>query len=240
MITLADKITMARLFIAPVAVAAYILLPIEYNICFWVCGILCAIAEFTDFFDGAVARKRKEVSDFGKLADPFCDVFYRLFIFMIFLVPAGGVGYPASVDMLGDSYWLYLPPIYLIEGGANPVYGSGLVPVLPVMIMVIREIVVGALRSMAASKNIILAARQSGKVKAWAQGIAISFACGMPAFFGNRVELHLDINTIFAWTCAAISFYSICEYLLINRAVLKQLVARKEFDENSAEENTDI
>jgi CDP-diacylglycerol--glycerol-3-phosphate 3-phosphatidyltransferase len=37
-----------------------------------------AFAEFTDYLDGYFARKRNEVSDFGKLFDPFCDVILNI------------------------------------------------------------------------------------------------------------------------------------------------------------------
>jgi CDP-diacylglycerol--glycerol-3-phosphate 3-phosphatidyltransferase len=39
---------------------------------------LLAFAELTDYFDGYFARKRNEVSDFGKLFDPFCDVILNI------------------------------------------------------------------------------------------------------------------------------------------------------------------
>ncbi|NRA40387.1 MAG: CDP-alcohol phosphatidyltransferase family protein [Planctomycetes bacterium] len=231
MITLADKVTIARLFVAPLAVAGYLFLPTDYNMCFWVCGILCAVAELTDLFDGMIARARGEVSDFGKLADPFCDVFYRIFLFIILLLPAAGVGYPIELHMMHDdlpfAYWLYLPPVYVIEHGESPVYGCGLFPVLPVLIMTLREIIAGALRSMAASKGLILAARQSGKVKAWVQGVTIITACGMPAFFVGPSSVHLIINSAFCWVCAILSTYSIIEYFIVNKAVLKELIQRK-------------
>ncbi len=96
-LTLADKITLARLVLAPAVACSYLLLPIEHGWCFWAAGWLCAIAEYSDLVDGRIARARGEVSDFGKLADPFCDVFYRLTVFMAYLLPAGGVGYLVAV-----------------------------------------------------------------------------------------------------------------------------------------------
>ncbi|MBQ7159164.1 MAG: CDP-diacylglycerol--glycerol-3-phosphate 3-phosphatidyltransferase [Treponema sp.] len=43
---------------------------------------LLAIFELTDFFDGYFARKNNEVSDFGKLFDPFADVMLNLTVFV--------------------------------------------------------------------------------------------------------------------------------------------------------------
>ena len=46
---------------------------------------LLAFAEFTDFLDGFFARKHNEVSDFGKMFDPFADVFLHLGTFTCFV-----------------------------------------------------------------------------------------------------------------------------------------------------------
>ena len=46
---------------------------------------LLAFMEFTDFLDGFFARRRNEVSDFGKLFDPFADVIVHLTTFACFM-----------------------------------------------------------------------------------------------------------------------------------------------------------
>lgn len=43
------------------------------------------IAELTDYWDGSYARKYGEVSDFGKMFDPFADVFLHLSTFTCFV-----------------------------------------------------------------------------------------------------------------------------------------------------------
>jgi len=54
-------------------------------------GIFAA-ASLTDYFDGLIARKRKEVSNFGKLMDPIADKILVLSAFLAFvemkLIPA--------------------------------------------------------------------------------------------------------------------------------------------------------
>ena len=85
--TLADQVTLARLGLMPVIVAAYLLLPPLWAL--WVVACFCGLAEYTDLLDGRIARARGEVSDFGKLADPFCDVIYRLGVFLVYLLPLG-------------------------------------------------------------------------------------------------------------------------------------------------------
>lgn len=49
------------------------------------CIILFVIIEFSDLFDGMAARKFGQVSDFGKIFDPFADVFSRLTYFICFV-----------------------------------------------------------------------------------------------------------------------------------------------------------
>jgi CDP-diacylglycerol--glycerol-3-phosphate 3-phosphatidyltransferase len=221
-IALADKVTLARLALTPLIVASYLLLPIEHCLCFWVPGLLCALAEYTDLADGRIARRRNEVSDFGKLADPFCDVIYRISVFLVFLLPAGGVGYDLPDDGLpggsGGQLALWAAP--------NQVH-VGLTPWLPVYLMVMREIVAGALRAMAATRGLVLAARTSGKVKAWLQGIALITMMGLPAFWFHRYAWHLTFAFWATWICAVVSVASMAEYIWVNRGVLRQLLERQ-------------
>ncbi len=80
----------SRLVIAPILYALYFLptwLPIiSPKITIVIIIPLFAFMEFTDFLDGYYARKRNEVSDFGKIFDPFADVVANvtmLFCFML-------------------------------------------------------------------------------------------------------------------------------------------------------------
>ncbi len=245
-LTLADKITLARLALMPLAVASYLYLPIDYCLAFWFCGWLCAFAEITDYLDGKVARARGEVSDFGKLADPFCDVIYRMGMFLVFLLPVAGVGYPIAYDdwkgiePIVYGGWngmsptvgftaAFTPftsigqPVYLISTDGRGAWGAGLVPWLPVFLMVLRELIAGALRAMTASRGLILAARTSGKVKAWFQGATIITVMAFPAFWFQLQPWHLTYAFWATWACAILSVASIIEYIWVNRVVLGQL-----------------
>jgi CDP-diacylglycerol---glycerol-3-phosphate 3-phosphatidyltransferase len=46
---------------------------------------LFILGEISDFLDGVVARRKNEVSDFGKLIDPMADAIFHLTLFLIFL-----------------------------------------------------------------------------------------------------------------------------------------------------------
>ena len=86
--------TLTRIIFAPIFFILYFL-PIWTGL-FTRLSIIVAIpllcfAEFTDFLDGFYARKHNEVSDFGKLFDPFADVVLHLtsFVCLMHSVKAG-------------------------------------------------------------------------------------------------------------------------------------------------------
>ena len=223
--TLADRVTLARLGLMPVIVVAYLALPPWLG--FWVVGWTCALAEYTDLLDGRIARARDEVSDFGKLADPFCDVIYRIGVFLVFLLPAGGTAFAVGPDHLAYADI----PGQLVILAADGTAHAGLLPWLPVFLMVLREIVAGALRAMSATKGLVLAARTSGKIKAWVQGVTIISCVGFPAVFFSESLWMLQWATAAAWLCAGLSVISIGEYIWVNLPLLAQLIDRKPLKE---------
>jgi CDP-diacylglycerol--glycerol-3-phosphate 3-phosphatidyltransferase len=83
--TLADRLTTSRLVLAPVFFAVYrwgaCLGPVPYVAILW--GLFLII-EVSDLLDGFAARREGTASDFGKLFDPYADVFARLTYFVCF------------------------------------------------------------------------------------------------------------------------------------------------------------
>ena len=67
---LPNKITIGRMFIAPVFLAIY-LAGIEHK--FLISAIIFALGAITDALDGRIARKNHIVTNFGKLLDPIAD-----------------------------------------------------------------------------------------------------------------------------------------------------------------------
>lgn len=85
--SLPNWITFFRLFVSPI----FLLLYLEYEFFGislkalpYVLIFLLAISEFSDAFDGYVARKLGQVSDLGKILDPMADSIYRISIFLTF------------------------------------------------------------------------------------------------------------------------------------------------------------
>ena len=88
--SLADKFTLSRIAIAPVFFIIFQLpnlFPAKNMLwtipALWLIG---TFAELTDFFDGWAARKRGEISDFGKLFDPFADTLLHITFFLCFVM----------------------------------------------------------------------------------------------------------------------------------------------------------
>ena len=108
--TKADKITMVRVVLSPVfflaAVSVYILVP------------LFIVMELTDYFDGATARKLGEVSDFGKLFDPFGDVLTHLVMMLCFVVDGYMPPYLYVVVLMREYGMLFMRMLLVRQGVA--------------------------------------------------------------------------------------------------------------------------
>jgi CDP-diacylglycerol---glycerol-3-phosphate 3-phosphatidyltransferase len=85
----ADTITASRIVLTPLALF-FLFVPELFGvgsvwamIIVWVIGVY---SEISDYLDGKTARKYSEVSDFGKVFDPFADVLMHLSYFIAFAV----------------------------------------------------------------------------------------------------------------------------------------------------------
>lgn len=126
-----NVITSLRLPVAPVAVAFLVTQTLWGTI---VAAILALLLELSDLLDGYVARRYHQVTDFGKLYDPFSDAFTRYTLFLGF--------YAIGVAQL----WMIIAIFY-------------------------RDASISFFRTVAASREVIVAARPSGKIKAVFQGV---------------------------------------------------------------------
>ena len=85
---LSNKFTFTRIVFAPIFFLLYYI-PIwtgKFVAPSLLIALPCLIfAEFTDYLDVHYARKHNEVSDFGKLFDPFADVILHLTSFTCFM-----------------------------------------------------------------------------------------------------------------------------------------------------------
>ena len=100
---IADIFTLIRIVLAPVFLIIYFV-PEWFGfgsvLSVWILLPLIIFAEFTDFLDGYFARKTNQVSNFGKLFDPFADVILHLTVFFCYTIS----GYVSPFIMLLFAY----------------------------------------------------------------------------------------------------------------------------------------
>src|SRR5574344_2316374 len=89
-----NKFTFTRIILSPVFFIFYFLPSLLHfengslfsSVTMYIAVPLIAFMEFTDYLDGHFARKHHEVSDFGKMFDPFADVIVHLTTFASFML----------------------------------------------------------------------------------------------------------------------------------------------------------
>jgi CDP-diacylglycerol--glycerol-3-phosphate 3-phosphatidyltransferase len=192
--TLADKITSLRLFLAPVFFVVYLLpvfppfLPFAGDFLVWTVPVLWALfiaSEITDLIDGKVARQRNEVSDFGKLFDPFADVLVRITYFLCFVV-------------------------------------TGVLPVVLLLVVLYREFGILFLRILMMKKGIAMGARMGGKLKAVAYMLAGAVALLAVSFqrfgFDGKIYIWLRSAAVVVFILSVlVSVVSFADYLSVYR-----------------------
>jgi len=148
-----------------------------------------------------------------------------MLVYLALLLPAGGVGFVVQADQAAGLQ----QSVFVVGVGADgqAVLGAALMPWLPVVLMVMREIVQGAIRAMCAARGLVLAARWSGKAKAWVQGVVLITSLGWPAVCFGRQDWMLEVAAWGCWAAALLSLASLAEYLWINRTILGSLAQRQ-------------
>ena len=73
MMTTASKITLLRVAFIPVFMVFMYLSGGNAGLWMWISLALFIIASLTDYVDGQIARKRNQITDFGKFLDPLAD-----------------------------------------------------------------------------------------------------------------------------------------------------------------------
>ncbi len=153
-----------------------ILIDVRYILC----GFIFIIASFTDYLDGYLARKNKQVTDFGKFSDAIADKVLVNSVLIIFA-------------------------------------SQGFIPAVIPVVVIVRDIIVDAIRMNAAGKGNVQAAKMSGKIKAACLmiGIILTFFYNLPfELFG------LQISKFFLYFGTLMSLVSMVEYYNLNKKLL--------------------
>lgn len=85
--SIANYFTFIRIFISPIFLLVYIYhdyFGISHLLLPYVLIFLLCVSELSDAFDGYLARRYNQVTDFGKILDPMADSIARLSYFLTF------------------------------------------------------------------------------------------------------------------------------------------------------------
>lgn len=210
-ITLATKITIARIFLIIPTVITFILAQMldagktAYIVLVVLSAALFAICCATDFVDGHIARKTNTVSMLGKLLDPLADKV--VIVIMLFLLVYFKDGL--------DSAFAYNTLVIAILSG----------------VILSRELMIGVFRSIAASRGLVLAADIFGKIKT----VCLDIGVTIMMLAGLHVSLAW-IGTIVFYVGAILAVYSGINYVVKNKHVLKQDDEQSEEKSENAKE----
>ena len=210
-ITLATKITIARIFLIIPTVITFILAQMldagktAYIALVVLSAALFAICCATDFVDGHIARKTNTVSMLGKLLDPLADKVVIVIMLFLLIYFKDGL----------DSAFAYNTLVIAVFSG----------------IILSRELMIGVFRSIAASRGLVLAADIFGKIKTVCLDVGVTIM--MLAW------LHVSlawIGTIVFYVGAILAVYSGINYVVKNKHVLKQDDEQSEEKSENAKE----
>lgn len=153
---LPNILSLIRICMIPFVVAAYMLSA------FWgpiVAVVLFILAAFTDFLDGYIARKYNMVTDLGKLLDPIADkVLITAALFCICAFTPYGYKLNVTENWEKSMALYHFASIFITCGS---------------IIVLARELLISAVRQIAASKGVVVQANIFGKFKTVLQDITL-------------------------------------------------------------------
>jgi CDP-diacylglycerol--glycerol-3-phosphate 3-phosphatidyltransferase len=170
--TLPNILTVGRIFLAPfIAVLPFF----EGYLPKLIAVLIFVAAAISDIYDGHIARTRGEITELGKILDPFADKL----LLVASLIPI---------------YWLTRQgPQYEIP------WGWGALPMWAVILIIGREALMTIIRQVAKHRGVVIAAAGAGKLKTIFQDIFLGTALGWFFWKDVRAEVGLDGRLVDAW-----------------------------------------
>lgn len=195
---LANKLTVFRITLIPVLVLVAVFPNAQFGISLGYISVgsvilshkniamlvIFAVASFTDFLDGYLARSRDMITTFGKFLDPIAD---KLLVNTVLILFAA----------------------------------QGIVPVVPVLIMIWRDTIVDAIRMLISQKGYVMAAGYLGKLKTVAQMLAIIL------ILLNNLPFELygiPVSSITLWFATLMSVLSGASYVIQARPYITESI----------------
>ena len=192
---LPNKITISRIFMIPVFAVIFYLNVLPYN--FVISAGIFALASFTDFLDGAIARKRNLVTAFGKFLDPIADKVLVSTALILLIAP------PSNVDVFALS--TYNIPAFL--------------PAIFVALILARELIISGFRLVAVTGGKVIAADKSGKIKTFFTDVSI---LGILVFMNFNLPIFKLIGFILLAISTLLTVYSGAECIIKNKEVIEE------------------
>ena len=204
---LPNRITLSRIFLIPVFLVVFFLDVIPHGYNYIAAAAVFAVASFTDFLDGHIARKRGLVTNLGKFLDPIADKVLVSTALILMLVRGAEI-----FQVLWAQDWV------LIAAGCC------------VAVILARELIVSGFRMVAASAGLVLAADKIGKFKTVFQDIAILLLLVGAVSFGSETagDVLNGIGLAALAVATILTIWSGISYIVRNRAVLQEKGAGKE------------
>ena len=119
-LTIASKVTIARICLIPVFVACYYIFNQGWQVV--IPTLIFVIAALTDWVDGYLARSRNEVTNFGKFMDPIADKLLTAAAFVL-LVYDGRMSAVSTIIILSREF--IISGFRLIAAERNLVIAAG-------------------------------------------------------------------------------------------------------------------
>ncbi|MFQ5581135.1 MAG: CDP-diacylglycerol--glycerol-3-phosphate 3-phosphatidyltransferase [Mariprofundaceae bacterium] len=168
--TISNQLTVSRVLVIPIFISAYYLSGIWGHL---LAALLFLLAAITDWLDGYLARKRKEVTSFGRFLDPVADKL-------------------------------------LVAAALVLLVASDHVPAVLAIIIIGREITIGALREWLAQQATVVHVSLIAKWKTGMQMTAITMLLLHIDIIG--ISMHL-LGLGLLWLAALLTLWSGYEYL---------------------------
>ncbi len=168
------------------------------NLIFLIVACVFIIAAFTDFLDGYLARKNNEVTNLGKFLDPIADKILINSLVILLIAPQFFAPYNHE-QVVSFNIWCGV-------------------------LLIVRDVIVDALRFIAASKNVVIAANIFGKLKTVFEMVTISLILlnGFPFYYFDASWYQgLHITDFAVYITTAMSLISGIIYIVQNIKVFK-------------------
>jgi CDP-diacylglycerol--glycerol-3-phosphate 3-phosphatidyltransferase len=120
--TLATKITLIRVAFVPIYMVLMYLSGGVPGLWLWLALAVFILASLTDFVDGQIARKRNQITDFGKFLDPLAD---KLLVIAAMVMFCRWATFPAWALMVVLTREFAVTGLRLVAVGNGTVIAAG-------------------------------------------------------------------------------------------------------------------